>query len=427
MARSRRTWSSAKWTMLVILAPFLVGFDTFWHSAATGAATREYGFSENAGNIVQFGNFAGPDFFGPLYDAAGGAIVERWQNQSPMFAKMNEFMGFRSQNMTVRKNAIFMHFDNLNGKLDTNNKFDYLFLTLLYNTQQTLASLNGRTDLSEGHRKIAILSALGSSMHMVQDFYSHSDWTHNDFSKLGLPLIQMKWGKPRGPTWFEVRAKLGRPDSWPFKVSSGVYPPTPGASNTHSHMNHDNSQLVYKEDENPGQPKNSQVQYHTGGPFPATASNPQEHQLFAVNTAAGASIEWVALVMQNPGARAAIESTKSWDVKKFNKAMLHDLEGALGSSLLMSCAVYKWDGFNPVPRRTAECKGIIALAPAAQALGATMPGMSGIIPTPYNEFWYVQTKLNLVDKLTLALGSATGNYFFNFPTLPGRMPAGITY
>jgi len=412
--------------VMLLVQPSAAAFDTFWHSAATSAAARAYGFSDNAANIVQFGNFAGPDFFGPLYDTAGGEAIEHWQS-SPMYAKLNDFMGFRNQNLQVRKMAIFMHFDNLNSKLDSNLKFDYLFLRLLYNTQQLLTDLNGRGDLSEGHRKIAILSALGSSLHMVQDFYSHSDWTHNDFLKLGVPPVQTTWGKLRAPTWFEVRAKLGRPDSWPFQVHSGVYPPTPGAANTHSHMNHDNSQLVYKEDENPGKPKKSQAAYHNTGPFPATAENAKEHQLFAANSAAGASIEWIRLVEMNAGARAAIEATKSWDVKKFNPAMLHDLEGALGSTLLMSCAVYKWDGFNPSPPRVAECKGILGLAPAAQALGMAMPGYSGIIPTPYNEFWYVQTKLNLVDKLTDGFGSQSGDYFFNFPTLPPHMPAGITY
>ena len=59
-----------------------------------------------------------------------------------------------------------MHFDNLNGKLDSNLKFDYLFLRLLTNTQRALDAFNRRTDLSEGHRKIAILSTLGASLHM---------------------------------------------------------------------------------------------------------------------------------------------------------------------------------------------------------------------------------------------------------------------
>ena len=153
--------------MVMLHVSSVAGFDTFWHSAATGAVGREFGFSEHALNILQFGNFGGPDFFGPLYDTAGGEIVERWSKDSPMFAKMNTFLGFRSENLKVRKMAIFMHFDNLNGKLDTNLKFDYLFLRLLSNTQRTLEAFNRRTDLSEGHRKIAILSTLGASLHMV--------------------------------------------------------------------------------------------------------------------------------------------------------------------------------------------------------------------------------------------------------------------
>jgi hypothetical protein len=32
-----------------------------------------------------------------------------------------------------------------------------------------------------------------------------------------------------------------------------------------------------------------------------------------------------------------------------------------------------------------------------------------------------------VDQLTKEIGSQTGDYFFNFPTLPANMPAGITY
>jgi hypothetical protein len=119
---------------LLAVSP-MTAFDTFWHSAATSAATREYGFSEDATNIVQFGNFSGPDFLGPLYDSVGGEIFEHWQNTSPMYPTLNRFLGLRSQNYRVRKMAIFMHFDNLNGKLDSNAKFDLLFFRLLYNTQ----------------------------------------------------------------------------------------------------------------------------------------------------------------------------------------------------------------------------------------------------------------------------------------------------
>src|SRR4029078_9348645 len=96
-------------------------------------------------------------------------------------------------------------------KLDSNLKFDYLFLRLLTNTQRALDAFNRRTDLSEGHRKIAILSTLGASLHMVQDFYSHSDWTHNDFEKIGVPLVKTSWGKMRAPTLVAGGRQLGWP------------------------------------------------------------------------------------------------------------------------------------------------------------------------------------------------------------------------
>src|SRR5215510_15660915 len=88
--------------VMLLVQPSAAAFDTFWHSAATSAAARAYGFSDNAANIVQFGNFSGPDFFGPLYDTAGGEAIERWTKDSPMFEKMNMFLGFRNQNLTVR-------------------------------------------------------------------------------------------------------------------------------------------------------------------------------------------------------------------------------------------------------------------------------------------------------------------------------------
>jgi len=65
--------------ILSVGAQPLAAFDTFWHSAATSAACRQFQFSPDAANIVQFGNFSGPDFFGPLYDAVLGARVEDWR------------------------------------------------------------------------------------------------------------------------------------------------------------------------------------------------------------------------------------------------------------------------------------------------------------------------------------------------------------
>lgn len=295
-------------------APAAGAFDTFWHSAATSAAAQQLGFSQDALNVVQFGNFAGPDFFGPLYDTVIGERVEK----ARVLEKVNEFKAFRQSNVAVkaRKAAIFMHFDNLHGELDRNWKFDYLFVRLLGNTQKTLAALHGRGDLNDGTRKLVILLALGSSVHMVQDFYSHSDWIHHDFAKLDMSLVRLPWGKDRAPTWFEVRAKLGDPETWRLiKVESGVYPPKPGLSGSHTHLNHDNSQLAYKDEES--SQVRSQVEFHGLGAVPAAdAGSAAEHQLFAANTAAGASIEWIQKVMEDPGARSAIDFARGWDLKR---------------------------------------------------------------------------------------------------------------
>src|SRR5215831_1547676 len=79
----------------------LAAFDTFWHSAATSAATRAAGFSADATNIVQFGNFSGPDFFGPLYDSVLGKRYEEWLEQRKSnhaaIDKIKEFIRYRDQ------------------------------------------------------------------------------------------------------------------------------------------------------------------------------------------------------------------------------------------------------------------------------------------------------------------------------------------
>lgn len=141
----------------------LAAFDTFWHSAATSAACRQFQFSADAANIVQFGNFSGPDFFGPLYDVALGEKVENWEKMNASaLEKAKQFMVFRNTNSTlvVRKSAIFMHFDNLYGELNTNSKFDSLFTRLLKNTQQTIDTIYLNPNLNEGNKKMGILMAL---------------------------------------------------------------------------------------------------------------------------------------------------------------------------------------------------------------------------------------------------------------------------
>ena len=126
---------------------------------------------------------------------------------------------------------------------------DYLFSQLLANTRGALAADHTRANLDETIRNILILVTLGASLHTVQDFYSHSDWIHNDFDSTAVKMVRPDSGPMRAPTWFQVRERLRDPDNWPFRVKSGIYPPVAGVRDTHTHMNHDNSRLLYREDE----------------------------------------------------------------------------------------------------------------------------------------------------------------------------------
>ncbi len=446
MHRLNLSW--ARQCLAVLAVALLIhgqaqAFDTFWHSAATGAAGRSFAFSPDAINIMQFGNFSGPDFFGPLYDTVGGAKLEKVNNSS-LVQILNEGFQLRGNQFAVRKSAIFMHFDNLNGKLNSNRKFDYLFNTLLANTKTFLGATMSQSGMNEGNKKMTILITLGGSLHMVQDFYSHSDWIHADLPAQGFPLVTMPWGKPRMATWFEVRAKLGDPGTWPFTVRSGEYPPPacdtskdPAAASrpcaSHTRFNHDNSQLIYE--------GKSQVPYHKLGLVPASDSDASEHQLLAVNTAAGASMEWLQMLEQDPGAKSAIEYARGWDLKAYNPAMLHDLEQSLLVPLAFSCAAGKWDGPKPPAKRAAPCQifgmgaaaggaaavggvrtaGLLLPGPGAASLGAA--GAAGMAAAGFgaglvgagifmNEFWGVHIRYNVVEHLASGLGSSSGDYSF---------------
>jgi hypothetical protein len=295
-------------TVMIFPSPPGAAFDTFWHAEATQKVGEEYGFTKDATDIMKLGNFS-PDLFGPVQDYAA-------DNLDPDQRQSLQTFGIR--NAEARAAALFLHFDNLKGKLDRNSKFDYIFNQLLGNTRKTLVDYNDRRDLDESTRKTLILVTLGVSLHTVQDFYSHFDWIHNDFDSTAVKMVRSGSAPPRAPTWFEVRDRLGNPDSWPFVVKSGVYPPVAGQQDTHTHMNHDNSRLIYREVETPGQPMLSQAQYHDAGPVPARPGDESSifrHQQLAVNTAIAASIEWVGLVEQNAAAKTVVESAKTWKLQ----------------------------------------------------------------------------------------------------------------
>jgi len=396
--------------LLAVIASPASGFDTFWHSEATRKVGDSFGFSEDARKIMQLGNFS-PDFFGPVSDFAANNL------QGKAMESLNQFLAKNGQD---RDAAIFFHFDNLNGELDSNAKFDSLFNRLLANTQSVLGSYIKQTNADERTRKTMTLIVLGASLHAVQDFYSHSDWIHNDFNSTAVKLVHLSSGDYRAPTWFEFRDQAGDPGKWPFHVKTGIYPPIAGALNSHTHMNHDNSRLIYKEYEIQGQPLLSQAKYHDAGPAPAheqDAASALAHQQMAYNTAVAASIEWVKKVEENSDARAAIEFAKGWQLKLKDPKLARELEAGQITQMALSCAAGKWDGEDPPGERGVLCKTILdqtispSSASSAAKIQSIIVGLAAGAAFPYalkytGKFWEIHRQYHLLDHLAAGIGSA---------------------
>jgi hypothetical protein len=399
--------------LLAVLASPASGFDTFWHSEATRKVAEANGFSEDARKIMQLGNFS-PDFFGPVSDFAASNLHGKGLDA------LNQYV---AKNVQDRDAAVFFHFDNLSGELVRNAQFDYLFNRLLTNTQWVLGGYIKQTNADERTRKVMTLIVLGASLHVIQDFYSHSDWIHNDFNHTAVKLISLPGGGYRAPTWFEFRNQADDPDKWPFQVKTGIYPPVAGALNTHTHMNHDNSRLIYREYETQGQPLVSQAKYHNVGPVPANEQDPASslaHQQLAYNTAVAASIEWVKMVEQYAVAKAAIESAKSWQLKIKDPKLARELEAGQITEMALSCAAGKWDGEDPPGDRGVLCRTVLdrtispSSATSAANIASILEGLAADAVFPYalkytGKFWDVHKQYHLLDHLAEGIGVA-GHY-----------------
>jgi hypothetical protein len=407
-----------KFFALLALAGLLVspaaGFDTYWHSQCSQKVGQQFGFSEDAWKIMQLGNFS-PDFFGPVAEYASKNLGDK---------ELQAVSQYGDNNQQSRAAAIFLHFDNLNSDFQSNANFDYLFSHLLQSTQAQLASYT-KLKVDERTRKVLTLVTLGASLHPVQDFYSHSDWVHNDFDKTDVKMVALPGGGSRAPTWFEFRGKHADPDKWPFQLKTGIYPPIAGVVNTHTHMNHDNSRLMYTEYETPGAPLKSQAEYHAAGPVPAHGDDASDlaHQQLAVNTAMAASIEWVTKIEENADAKQAIESAKTWNLKTHDPHLAKELEAGMITEMTLSCAAGKWDGDDPPGDRGSLCRSILARkmnsigSSSGSVIESEIMGMAANLLVPFalkftGMFWDVHSQYHILGNLTKDVGSDTGHYSF---------------
>lgn len=403
--------SAARLALAALLGAPLSAFDTHWHALCTQRAGERFGFAESAWKIMQLGNFS-PDLFGPIAEYA---------TRNPLPRQLDALKQYPANNPQVRAAAVFLHFDNLNSELRSNSNFDDLLSRMLVRTQTVLAGYN-QLRVDDRVRKTLTLVTLGASLHAVQDLYSHSDWIHNDFDRTDVKMVSLPGGVARAPTWFEFREKHGDPAKWPFLVQSGIYPPVPGARNTHTHMNHDNSRLTYTELETPGQPLRSQAGYHNAGPSPALGDEESNlaHQQLAVNTAIAASIEWVGKVEENAGARKAIESAKGWNLKTRDPHLAKELEAGWITEMALSCVTGKWDGDNPPGDRGLVCRSVLEgrmNSVGGSKLESEIIGLAANLLVPValkftGMFWDVHSQYHILERLAGDIGSDSGHYSF---------------
>jgi hypothetical protein len=236
-------------------------------------------------------------------------------------------------------------------------------------------------------------------------------------------MIKLASGEWRAPTWFEFRNRYHDPNRWPFQVKSGIYPPRPGVPNSHTHMNHDNSRLLYTEIESPGQPTRSQAEYHNLGAVPARGDDASNlaHQQLAVNTAAAASIEWVKKVEENSDARKAIEFAKGWNLKIHDPHLVKELEAGIVTEKTVSCAAGKWDGDDPPGDRGAFCRSVLERKmnsvgnTSGSQLESEIVGLAANLVMPFalkftGMFWDVHGQYHILERLAEGIGSESGSY-----------------
>ncbi|MES2777267.1 MAG: hypothetical protein V4722_24025 [Bacteroidota bacterium] len=168
-----------------------MAFDTWWHAECTRKAMVANGFSSDARLATQVSNYIA-DFMAGSFDKANEEIEKK---------------GLESLRLTGGDASYsYLHFD---GVLST-KEMEQNWKLLFDNTVAALQKFSAAGAVKPGFRLIVLYNIIGTSLHVVQDFYSHSNWIN----------LYDSMGRGQMPVWFDIpeadRAKL--------KLFSGVYP-----------------------------------------------------------------------------------------------------------------------------------------------------------------------------------------------------------
>lgn len=184
-------------------------FDTWWHAECTRKAMVANGFSGDARLATQVSNYIA-DFMAGSFDK-GNEIIEG--------------KGLKELRLTGGDESYsYIHFDGVLTEAEMEKSWKILF----DNTIAALKKYTAAEAVRPGYRLIVLYNILGTSLHVVQDFYSHSNWVN----------LYHKAGKTPIPIWFDITAEERKK----LKLESGVYPDgsMPGHAN-HSELNKDAS------------------------------------------------------------------------------------------------------------------------------------------------------------------------------------------
>ncbi len=175
-------------------------FDTWWHAEATRHGVVANGFSADARLATQFTNYL-TDFHSVAADKIGGfeGLFRRLPGGRPQNAPTASRLDAEDTDR--------LHFDSLFSTAEIEDQW----ATLETNTKAALRKYAADPSVKPGFRPIVLLTIVGASLHVVQDFYSHSNWV-NEFVKTSP-------GRPV-PAWQDVPAAQRAA----MRLYTGAYP-----------------------------------------------------------------------------------------------------------------------------------------------------------------------------------------------------------
>jgi hypothetical protein len=140
-------------------------FDAWWHAEATRKAMVANGFSGDARLVAQFANYL-VDF----HSATGHYLdgFEGLYRRLPGGRPKNAPTTLRLDTADMKR----LHFDSLFSTFEITRQW----VVLESNTKAALRKYAADPSVKPGFRLIVLLSIVGASLHVVEDFYAHSNW-----------------------------------------------------------------------------------------------------------------------------------------------------------------------------------------------------------------------------------------------------------